>query len=129
MEHLFSEVGFTGFSRRNIAVTGLLGFVLQLANNTKCNGFANQIDKHLNRLRKFLLLFWIIDVDDLFFGVHLSQRLLSSNETDVIDDSEARQWDFLRLVLRVVEKVLTLLVGDVDRFTILTATSISQDGD
>src|SRR5690606_17342667 len=125
VKHRVDDVLFTGLRRGNVlAVAILLVLVDELVEDAKADRLTQGSSEHRDSGRNFLTLLRVVHLHDLIFRFLLGERLAGRGETDVIDRGEARERDLLRLVVLVEEEVLAVLVGDVDRLTILPATDI-----
>ena len=69
---------------------------------------------------QFFPLIEVVNLDDLFLGVLLGQRLAGRDEADVVNGGEAGQRNLLGLVVLVQEPVLALHVEAADIVAIIT---------
>ena len=130
VEHLLDVVDLTSLASR-LVLFGLiveLGLVLQSLDDPEADRSIGQAGQNLNGLRHFFLEIEVVDVDHLLFGLLLAQRLLGSDQAQVVNDREARQRDFLGLVILIEEEVFTLLVGDVDGLFVLLVVMLEVQG-
>ena len=131
VEDLLDGVNFTSLTSWFVLarLIVLLGLVFQDLDNAEADRSIGQAGQYLNRLRNVFLEIEVVNVDHLLFGFLLTQRLLGGDQAEVVNNHEARQRDFLGLVVLVQEEVLTFLVGDVDGLFVLLIVMLEVQGD